>query len=230
MTPINLEHLTYQILGDEYPLPLTTSKADTKDGILMYSTILFAIYGYEGVSVNDIANTVKIKPASLYNHFKNKEAIWEAAVCHSEELFLLYFETLEAKLTACNSMSEALEISYREPKLMRNAFTCFAFTMLINESLYNPLAWQIVHDKFYVYAIDVLKRQYERFVDNADDAYSMATILTFSVYTCLGVECQRLLGRTLGFAPSEVITHLEKFLQRFIENNQQKVNNNETVN
>ena len=49
----------------------------TRDQILAAAMDLFSRQGYEGVSVREIARAVGIKESSLYNHFRNKEAILE---------------------------------------------------------------------------------------------------------------------------------------------------------
>ncbi len=47
----------------------------TKDRIFMAAVDLFSQRGYSGVSVRDITREVGINEGSLYNHFKNKEAL-----------------------------------------------------------------------------------------------------------------------------------------------------------
>ena len=55
-------------------------KEDTKQRILDKALELFAAYGYDSVSVGDIAKAVGIKAPSLYNHFSSKQAIFDAIV------------------------------------------------------------------------------------------------------------------------------------------------------
>jgi len=52
----------------------------TADRILDAAEALFAARGFAGTSVRDIANAVGLNPASLYNHFANKEALYEAVL------------------------------------------------------------------------------------------------------------------------------------------------------
>ncbi len=52
----------------------------TKEKILDEALTLFSKYGYEGVSVKDIANNVGIKDSSLYKHFKSKYHIFESII------------------------------------------------------------------------------------------------------------------------------------------------------
>lgn len=52
--------------------------SSTKDRILYESLKLFSEKGFNGVSMREIASKVNIKAASLYTHFKGKDAIYEA--------------------------------------------------------------------------------------------------------------------------------------------------------
>lgn len=47
----------------------------TKARIFMAAVHLFSQKGYSGVSVRDITHEVGINESSLYNHYKNKEAL-----------------------------------------------------------------------------------------------------------------------------------------------------------
>ena len=53
---------------------------DTKQRILDEALTLFSERGYANVFVNDIAEKVGIKAPSLYNHYKNKQAIFDAII------------------------------------------------------------------------------------------------------------------------------------------------------
>lgn len=53
---------------------------DTKEKILWEALELFSVRGYGAVSVRDIAAAVGIRESSLYNHFPNKCAIFDAIV------------------------------------------------------------------------------------------------------------------------------------------------------
>ena len=50
----------------------------TKEKIIFESLRLFSQKGYDGVSMREIATVVGIKGASIYNHFKGKEEIFNA--------------------------------------------------------------------------------------------------------------------------------------------------------
>ena len=57
----------------------------TKEKILDAALTLFAENGYDGTSVEQIANIVGIKAPSLYKHYKGKEDILNALIDSAEE-------------------------------------------------------------------------------------------------------------------------------------------------
>ncbi|MEA5020841.1 MAG: TetR/AcrR family transcriptional regulator [Gordonibacter sp.] len=67
-------------------------RENTKELILEKAFALFAERGYHAVSVRDIAASVGIKDASLYNHFSGKQALFEAILEGAITRLRGYFE------------------------------------------------------------------------------------------------------------------------------------------
>ncbi|MCK9223268.1 MAG: TetR/AcrR family transcriptional regulator [Limnochordia bacterium] len=65
----------------------------TKEKITYEALSLFSIYGYEAVTIRQIASAVGIKESSVYNHFHSKKDILDTIV---EETSKRYEKTLEA--------------------------------------------------------------------------------------------------------------------------------------
>lgn len=65
------------------PSPAKNTKSDvagfdfvgTKNRIFNNAVDLFLLYGFDNVSLNDIANSVGIRQSTIYNHFKSKQEI-----------------------------------------------------------------------------------------------------------------------------------------------------------
>ncbi len=57
-----------------------TTKKPTKEKIFDVSLDLFSKKGFDAVSVREIAREVGIRESSIYNHYKNKEAILDAII------------------------------------------------------------------------------------------------------------------------------------------------------
>lgn len=58
------------------------SNVNSREAILTVASTMYATRGYEAVSMRDVAGEVRIKPASLYYHFKDKEALIREALAH----------------------------------------------------------------------------------------------------------------------------------------------------
>jgi AcrR family transcriptional regulator len=52
----------------------------TRETIIREALNLFSVKGYDAVSLRDIASRVGIKESSLYNHFKNKQDLFDSIV------------------------------------------------------------------------------------------------------------------------------------------------------
>ena len=63
----------------------------TKETIMDAALMLFAENGYDGTSVEQIANIVGIKAPSLYKHYKGKEDILNALIDSAEERYEVMF-------------------------------------------------------------------------------------------------------------------------------------------
>ena len=58
----------------------TEQAPTTAERILDAAESLFAEKGYSATSLGDVADRVGIRSPSLYNHFRNKEALYEAVL------------------------------------------------------------------------------------------------------------------------------------------------------
>lgn len=76
---------------------------ETTKRILTASSELFSRYGYDNVSVRDIAKEVGIKESSLYNHFASKQEILE-------NLFGIFAESVPAARPKADEMDHLLDI------------------------------------------------------------------------------------------------------------------------
>jgi AcrR family transcriptional regulator len=85
--------------GTEHP-------RDRKDEILDIATHLFADRGYDGTSMNDVAERVGMRKASLFYHFTTKDALYEAAL---ERLVRRLSAALTAAYSANGTYAERLE-------------------------------------------------------------------------------------------------------------------------
>ena len=208
----------YTVLGESYVLPLIDTESQTKETILINATLLFATRGYGSVSMRDIADSIGIKPASLYNHFVSKDALWNAALDHAKELYLIYFKHLEDNLANADSFRDVLETIFHEPKRMANVFTNYAFAMVRAEQFRDPAAAEATDKTMFRFSIDSLRRCFDKCVEKGMvapfDTETVATIIIDNVMIAIDIAVQHSLGREVSVDVGESLAALERFLLR----------------
>ncbi|WP_372809704.1 TetR/AcrR family transcriptional regulator [Litorivivens sp.] len=120
---------------------------DTPTRILDEAEALFAEKGYKATSLGEVADRVGIRSPSLYNHFKNKEALYQAVL---DRLIALFNEPLNKMLqqpVTRSSIQEWLEtiveLHYTHPNLARllqhAALAGGPHTSVIVNQMFRPL-------------------------------------------------------------------------------------------
>jgi AcrR family transcriptional regulator len=74
-----------------------------KQEILDVATALFAERGYDGTSVNDVAERVGMRKASLFYHFATKDALYDAVL---ERILHVVSSALDGPFTGAGSYAE----------------------------------------------------------------------------------------------------------------------------
>lgn len=84
-----------------------TRKARVEQELIQQACRLFAVKGYAGTSLGDIADAVGLTRAAIYYYFKNKEALLEAIV---DELTITPAREIEAwRATATGTVTERMK-------------------------------------------------------------------------------------------------------------------------
>ncbi|GIW42509.1 MAG: hypothetical protein KatS3mg076_3086 [Candidatus Binatia bacterium] len=139
--------------------PKGPEKSSTRDAILEVAEREFAARGYEGVTVRDIAARAGLRnQASLYNHFRNKEDLYEAVLARGiVPVIALVAETGATPGTADRDVLERLfDYLARHPHVPR-----LIHRAALDESGYllDRVASQILRP-LYNQGLDVLSRRH----------------------------------------------------------------------
>lgn len=113
--------------------------SSTKEKLKQAALSLFAKRGYEGTTMNDIADRVGINKASIYNHYKNKEAlflaVYQEAAGEYEKLndrVIEHAQTMDIPERLQYIFEERILYYYRKPEIQAfwNQITLFTPTAL----------------------------------------------------------------------------------------------------
>jgi AcrR family transcriptional regulator len=119
--------MTVVALGPSVPLTavVTTEAAPTtREQILVAATHHFAERGYDGTSLNDIADAVGIRRPSLLHHFPSKEALYRevfgrAVLDFAERVELAVQGNREGWLMLEHVLSAAFDFFVQNPEFVR---------------------------------------------------------------------------------------------------------------
>lgn len=81
-------------------------KGNTKEIILEESLKLFAVSGFEAVSIRTIADAVGIGNSALYKHYESKQAIFDALVEVSKKKYLEQCSSVTSDIRGLESVKE----------------------------------------------------------------------------------------------------------------------------
>lgn len=210
--------MNYNGFGKDISLPHIISGCESKESILINATMLFAKKGYAAVSMDDVADSIGIAQAELYNRFPSKDLLWKEVVDHVKTLYLRYFDELSRVMERARTFAEVLAAIFDEPRRLTNEFTCHAFSMLQKEQFRDEYAAQVFDGTFLDFSINVFKDKFERCVADGwvspFDTGMVATLAIQSVLVGIDVKVQEFLGRPIPFDPSAVFGHLQACILR----------------
>lgn len=66
---------------------LHAMEQSTKSKILLTALRMFALYGYEGTNLRDLASELGLSKSALYKHYKSKEDIWDSTMEYMKGYF-----------------------------------------------------------------------------------------------------------------------------------------------
>ena len=143
----------------------------TKERIIYESLRLFSEKGFDGVSMREIAAAVDIKAASLYAHFKGKEAIYQAIVDtmkqrYNQETMLLHIDGSDAKADVSVYKNISMEQLYSIGEqlflfFVHDEYTKMYRKMLTMEQFKNPVLAAEFSKQYYDEAISCYEKSFE---------------------------------------------------------------------
>lgn len=139
-------------------------KINTKEIILEVALSLFSKKGYSGVSIRDISKEVGIKESSVYNHFKNKQEIFQTLcqyfINETNERALSYYKRISETTSVTEKEFLSFCKSYVNDYLMENKINKFICMLVIEQSV-NEEAEKIYHEILFDKALEGQRQLFE---------------------------------------------------------------------
>lgn len=139
-------------------------KINTKEIILEVALSLFSKKGYSGVSIRDISKEVGIKESSVYNHFKNKQEIFQTLcqyfIKETNEMALSYYKRISETTSVTEKEFLSFCKSYVNDYLMENKINKFICMLVIEQSV-NEEAEKIYHEILFDKALEGQRQLFE---------------------------------------------------------------------
>lgn len=148
---------------------------NTKERIIEKSLTLFSKHGYNAVTVRQIASAVEIKASSLYNHFRNKQDIFDTIVEKYTGVNESFFNTLnEAEYlnslfdfkNNCISSTKLIELSFKIYNFFLNNDHIVKFKQMLTIEKYQNSKLSKLYTKIFIDDIlDYHCRFFQKLID-----------------------------------------------------------------
>lgn len=200
------------------------SMENTREIIIYQALTLFSARGYNGVSMRDIAGDAGIKASSLYNHFKNKEDIFNSII---QEMSKRYEEAVLKMQVPHGNLNEVAEeyMGVTEETLIIMAKNLFLYflkdefaskfrRMLTVEQFRSTLAGDVFLNFFIDGAIDFQGALFENMMKSGSFIESDPHIMAYHFYSPIFLLLSKY--DRLPDKEEESLVILEKHVKQFL--------------
>jgi len=136
-------------------IPASAYDGDTQNKILEKATELFALNGFNSVSLRDIAQAVNIKMSSVQYYYKYKEALLKDVLSHFENGYRHYFDWLREENRKAESLDDLLNSIFNTEFVeMLNPMGCLGMSFILKQQHSTALARELAFTLFYEFSIN----------------------------------------------------------------------------
>lgn len=183
----------------------------TKERIIEESLKLFAVNGFESVSVRTIAAAVGVRDSALYKHFSSKQAIFDVIVEQSIERFKQQYTKVDIRHLNSDNLVDSCMMMFRYQT--KDPWIQHFRQILIIEQFRNPKIAELYKKIFIDMPIAGQKSIFEELIQakvmKDNDAYVMAMELYAPFF----------LFHTVKEEDETLERHLRKHVENFMSNN-----------
>lgn len=190
---------------------------ETKNKILDESTKLFALKGYDAVSMRDIAKVVGVKISSIYYYYESKEALMEEILARFEKGYRHYFDWMTNMNAKAESLEELMDNMFNKEFLeMLNPMGCLGISLAVKEQHDNESARRLVFELLHEHSIRLMQADIDRLIEKGiippSDTKTIATLFMFCVMVGNDIRLHEYAGTKPPIDCTEMYGSLKKFL------------------
>jgi AcrR family transcriptional regulator len=192
----------------------------TKEKIFFAAIDLFATKGYAGTSVRDIADAVEIKPASIYNHFVNKDAILDTLIEFTNNAISAFYNRLEDSINDAACLNTLLDAIFKELEIVSDSTAYYGVAILSSEQFNNSKAHEALIHSYMRQGIELLDNAFCLCIDKGwakeFDTFACASFVMNSVLAGMMARVNDSIGKDGAYNTTEMFKSLKLLLQRFL--------------
>ena len=201
----------------ERKIPGAWHGSETRNKILDESLKLFALKGFNAVSVRDIAKAVGIRMSSLYNYYASKDDLLEDVLARFESGYRHYFSWLTGENANANSLEELMDNMFNDEFLeMRDPIGCLGMSLITKEQHSNGSVRRRAFELFGDLSINSLQADFDRLVEKGvipkSDTKMVATFFILCVIDMNNVRLHEYIGEKPPVDCAEIYRNLRKVL------------------
>ena len=189
----------------------------TKAKILQVATALFSELGYKGASVRKIAKKVGIRESAIYNHFKNKEAIFlEVAKGIFASPFTMDSDEIKELATRGKPFLQKYTMQYKMLTFDKSSESMFRLLMI--ELLQNRELRKQFMNEYHLKNIKVLSEGFFIMMQNSLIRSSDPMLIAYEfLSTLFYIRLQVTLMRFGALSTNSLSTQFERHVEFFWE-------------
>jgi len=201
----------------ERKIPDSGYSSETKNKILDESTKLFALRGFNAVSVRDIATAVGIKTSSLYNYYESKDALLEDILVRFEKGYWHYLNWLSNENMKANSLEEIIDnMINKEIIEMNDPMGSLGISLILKEQHNNASVRKRVFELFWGHCIKSIQNDFDRLAEQGvidkSNTRMVAILLVFCIFAVNDLRLHEFADAKPPVDHTEIYSGLKKVL------------------
>jgi len=194
----------------------------TKDKILDASIKLFAVNGYDSVTMRDISEAVGISQGAIYNHYKSKEELFEDVMSRFEQKYKCYFDWLINENAKAETLEQVMDNFFAELLVVRDLSTYYGISLLTKEHFQNTTARERLFRLIYVDSINWIQADIDRLMTKGvipqSDSKTIASLFMWFVLAGNDMRIYESTATKLPINCTEMYSGFKAFLTAVLRN------------